>query len=246
MHPLIPMAVAAGVLLLAVSGCGQPRLEQDTVKTAPGDLAISCIGHGTLMFQWDRKVIHVDPYGKLADYAALPKADVILITHHHSDHLDLEAIGKIRTPETAIVLTESCAPRLAGCTVMKNGDQTTIMGIKIRAVPAYNQVHKRENGEPFHPKGQGNGYVLSFADKQVYVAGDTEDIPEMANLKDIDVAFLPMNLPYTMTPAMAAAAARSFKPRMLYPYHTGETDVAELVRLLRDCPEIEVRVRPMK
>jgi len=133
-----------------------------------------------------------------------------------------------------------------GGLVMKNGDTKTVGGLKIEAVPAYNIVHKRETGQPFHPKGVGNGYIITFGDKRVYVAGDTENIPEMKNIKNIDVAFLPMNLPYTMTPEMAADAARMIKPRVLYPYHYGETDTSKLVALLKDTKEIEVRIRKMK
>ena len=129
---------------------------------------------------------------------------------------------------------------------MKNGDVKTVGGLKIEAVPAYNIVHKRETGQPFHPKGVGNGYIITFGDKRVYVAGDTENIPEMKNIKNIDVAFLPMNLPYTMTPEMAADAARMIKPRILYPYHYGETDTSKLVALLKDAKETDVRIRKMK
>ena len=116
-------------------------------------------------------------------------------------------------------------------------------GLTIEAVPAYNLVHKRDNGEPFHPKGQGNGYVITFGDKRVYVAGDTENTPEMKALKGIDIAFLPMNLPYTMTPEMVADAVRAFKPKVLYPYHFGKTDTAKLAALLQSHPEIELRLR---
>ena len=130
--------------------------------------------------------------------------------------------------------------------VMKNGDVRKVEGIKVEAVPAYNLVHKRENGQPYHPKGVGNGYVLTFADKRLYIAGDTENVPEMSRLKRIDIAFLPMNLPYTMTPEMVADAARSFKPKVLYPYHYGETDPALVVALLKDNRDIEVRIRRMK
>jgi L-ascorbate metabolism protein UlaG (beta-lactamase superfamily) len=129
---------------------------------------------------------------------------------------------------------------------MKNGDSKTIEGILIEAVPAYNITHKRDTGEPFHPRGNGNGYVITFGDKRVYVAGDTENVPEMKALKNIDIAFLPMNLPYTMTPEMVAGAAEMFKPKVLYPYHTGETDIAKLTALLRDQKETEVRIRSMK
>jgi L-ascorbate metabolism protein UlaG (beta-lactamase superfamily) len=129
---------------------------------------------------------------------------------------------------------------------MKNGDVKTIGEIQIEAVPAYNLVHMRESGEPFHIKGTCNGYVITFGEKRVYVAGDTENTPEMKALEDIDIAFLPMNLPYTMTPEMVADAAKAFKPKILYPYHFGETDVSKIVDLMKDEKEIEVRVRKMK
>jgi L-ascorbate metabolism protein UlaG (beta-lactamase superfamily) len=129
---------------------------------------------------------------------------------------------------------------------MKNGDVQTIAGLTIEAVPAYNLVHMRSSGVPFHPKGVGNGYVITFGDKRVYVAGDTENVPEMKNLERIDIAFLPMNLPYTMTPEMVADAAKAFKPKILYPYHYGKTDTSQLVKLLRDYVEIEVRIRRMQ
>ena len=129
---------------------------------------------------------------------------------------------------------------------MKNGDTKTVGGLKIEAVPAYNIVHKRDTGQPFHPKDVGNGYIITFGDKKVYVAGDTENIPEMKAIKNIDVAFLPMNLPYTMTPEMVADAAKTIKPKVLYPYHFGETDTSKIIALLKDTPEIEIRIRNMK
>ena len=135
--------------------------------------------------------------------------------------------------------------QVSGSRSMKNGEVQTIDGIKIEAVPAYNLVHKRDNGEPFHPKGVGNGYILTFGDTRVYIAGDTENTPEMKALQDIDVAFLPMNLPYTMTPEMVADAARAFQPGILYPYHFGDTDTAKLTALLKDQKGIEVRIRRM-
>jgi L-ascorbate metabolism protein UlaG (beta-lactamase superfamily) len=128
---------------------------------------------------------------------------------------------------------------------MHNGDVKTIEGLKIEAVPAYNLVHMRSEGVPFHPKGSGNGYVVTFGDKRIYVAGDTENIPEMKKLKDIDYVFLPMNLPYTMTPEMVADAAKAFKPKILYPYHYGKTDPSKLVALMEDTPQVEIRIRKM-
>ncbi len=233
------------LILPATSAPAQP-FETDLFPTAAAELKIGFIGHGSLLFDFAGKVIHVDPYGKLADYKQLPKADLILLTHEHRDHLDPQAIAAVSTSATEIVATASCAEQLGLPQAMKNGDIRDWNGIRIEAVPAYNLLHKRDTGEPFHPRGSGNGYLLNFADKRVYVAGDTENIPEMKALQQIDIAFLPMNLPYTMTPEMVADAARAFKPKILYPYHFGETDPARLVELLRDTPEIEVRIRRMQ
>jgi len=237
-----------GILIMVGAGAvtAQGQFEKDVVKTGAGDLEITFIGHGTLMFTFGGRVIHVDPVGQYADYGKLPKADLILITHEHRDHLDPKVVETLRKPDTQIVLTQAGASQVAGGTVMKNGEVKTVAGLKIEAVPAYNLVHKRESGEPFHPKGNGNGYVVTFGEKRVYVAGDTENTPEMKALKGIDIAFLPMNLPYTMTPEMVADAAKAFKPKILYPYHFGKTDTAKLVDLLKDSQGIEVRVRRME
>jgi L-ascorbate metabolism protein UlaG (beta-lactamase superfamily) len=218
----------------------------DVIKTSSGDLKITFIGHASLIFTFNGKRFYVDPFSSLADYALLPKADVIVITHEHRDHLDPVAIEKIRTGKTTIVLTETGAKKFSGGMVMKNGDTQIVDGVKIEAVPAYNIIHKRDTGELFHPKGTGNGYILTFGDKRVYVAGDTENIPEMAELQNIDIAFLPMNLPYTMTPEMTAAAAKIVRPKILYPYHYGATDTSLLVGLLKDEKGIEVRIRKME
>jgi len=224
----------------------QAASEKDVVKTSAGDLEITFIGHGTLMMSFGGKVIHIDPYHKLADYAKLPKADVILMTHHHPDHLDQEALKILGGEKTIVVGSALCAEKVPNTIVLKNGDSQTVEGIGLEAVPAYNIVHKRDNGQFWHPKGEGNGYVVTFGETRVYVAGDTENTPEMKTLSKIDIAFLPMNLPYTMTPEMVADAAKAFKPKVLYPYHTGETDLNKLVELLKDTPEIEVRLRKMK
>jgi L-ascorbate metabolism protein UlaG (beta-lactamase superfamily) len=219
--------------------------EEDIIETSAGDLKITFIGHGTLMFQFGGKVIHVDPVSREADYSSMPKADLILVTHEHGDHLDGDVIKTLSTEKTELVYTAKCAERVSGGTVMKNGDIKTVAGLEIEAVPAYNIVHKRGGGQPFHPRGQGNGYVITFGDKRVYVAGDTENTPEMKALKNIDVAFLPMNLPYTMNPEMVADAARAFRPKILYPYHFGSTNTDEIVALLKDEAGIEVRIRKM-
>lgn len=224
----------------------ESKFEQDIIKTSAGDLKMTFIGHATLMFSFNGKTIHVDPVGREADYAGMPKADLILITHEHGDHLDPAAIKALRKDGTQIVLTKACSQSVAGAIVMSNGDVKTIAGLKTEAVPAYNIVHQRSPGNPFHPKGQGNGYVITFGDKRVYVAGDTENISEMKQIKNIDVAFLPMNLPYTMTPEMVADAAKTIKPKILYPYHYGQTDPNVLVGLLKDSEGIEVRIRKLR
>ena len=218
----------------------------DIIKSSGEDLKITFLGHGTLMFTFGSMVIHVDPVSDMADYTNLPKADIILVTHEHFDHFEPKTIEMLRKDGTAVVGNKHCAQQINDCIVMKNGDVKTIRGLKIEAVPAYNLVHMRTPGNPFHPQGVGNGYVITFNDKKVYIAGDTESIPEMKELKSIDVAFLPMNLPYTMTPEMVADAARAFKPKILYPYHFGSTDTAKLIDLLKDSKEIEVRIRDMQ
>jgi L-ascorbate metabolism protein UlaG (beta-lactamase superfamily) len=232
--------------LLALPASAQELFEKDIFKSTAGDIEITFVGHGSLIIKAAGQIIYIDPFGTLTEYSKLPKADLILVTHDHFDHLDIAAIDKIRTKNTKVVLTEIGAGKLSGGIVMKNGDTQTVTGVKIEAVPAYNLIHKRDTGQPFHPKGQGNGYVLTFGDKRIYVAGDTENTPEMKALKNIDIAFLPMNLPYTMAPEMVADAALAFKPRVLYPYHYGETDTSRITALLGNNKDIEVRIRKMK
>jgi len=234
------------VFLFSAYGLAEENSYQtDTIKTSSGALKITFIGHASLMFEFNKIIIHIDPVSMYADYSKLPKADLILITHQHGDHLDPKAIELIKKDDTKLFCNEASLPTAVDGSVLKNGETTSFKGIKISAVPAYNIINKRETGEAFHPKGMGNGYMLTFANVKVYIAGDTENIPEMKNLKGIDIAFLPMNLPYTMTPAMVADAVKMFNPKILYPYHTGNTDVNELVKLLKDKKNCEVRIRKM-
>jgi L-ascorbate metabolism protein UlaG (beta-lactamase superfamily) len=219
--------------------------EEDTIPTAQGNLVITFLGHASLIMTFEGKIIHVDPYGEVADYSQLPRADLVLITHDHYDHLDPKALASILRPGTKIVAAKSCAGKVKDAILMGNGDTQTVLGLKIEAVPAYNIVHKRPDGAPYHPKGVGDGFIIAFGDKRVYIAGDTENTPEMKALRNIDIAFLPMNLPYTMTPEMVADAAKAFRPKILYPYHFGETDTSKLIKLLQGEKGIEVRVRKM-
>ncbi len=250
---IIPAASRCAVLLWGLAAAvtapapaPERGYEKDTIQTTAGPLEITFLGHGTLMMAWGGKIIHVDPYSAVADYSKLPGADLVLITHHHGDHFDPKALDLVCTEKTVILLTGLCAEKLGKGIVMANGDTRTVLGLTVEAVPAYNLVHKRPDGTPFHPKGEGNGYILTFGATRVYVAGDTENTPEMKALKNIDVAFLPMNLPYTMTPAQVADAARAFRPKVLYPYHYGDTDTRELVQLLKGEKGIAVRIRSMK
>jgi L-ascorbate metabolism protein UlaG (beta-lactamase superfamily) len=240
---LIP-AILLSIATLPV--LGQEKYQMDTLKSAGGNIVISFLGHGSVMFEFKGKVIYVDPVSQYADFSKMPKADLILITHEHGDHLDSTAIEGCRTEKTKIICTEACLPKARGGSVMKNGETQTIGGVKIEAVPAYNLVHMRSGGVPFHAKGNGNGYVLTLDGKRIYTAGDTENVPEMSKLGLIDVAFLPMNLPYTMTPEMVAEAAKRIQPKILYPYHFGNTDTALLVNLLKNEKGIEIRIRNMQ
>ena len=224
------------------------NLQQDKFSTNQSELTINFVKHASLFFEFNGKIIHIDPVSGMGNYSEYPDADLILITHHHGDHLDLNAIGLIAKENTKIILTEKCNERsenLKDPIVMKNGDILTINGFEIEAIPAYNIENKRPNGDPFHLKGEGNGYIITFGDKKVYIAGDSENTPEMKSLKNIDIAFLPMNLPYTMTPEMVADAAKAFKPKVLYPYHYKDTDTSILLDLLKSNKEIEVRIRKM-
>lgn len=215
--------------------------EKDVIATSSGDIEITFIKHATLMIEYNDLVIHVDPVSMFGtDYSKMPKADVILIAHEHGDHLDAKAIGQIRTNSTIVIANQGAYKSLGFGQVMANGASKTVLGIKIDAVPAYNFITRN------HPKGVGNGYVLYLGDTKVYIAGDTENILEMSNLEDIDIAFLPMNKPYTMTPLQVAEAAQRLSPMIVYPYHYGETNPYELVRLLRNEPGIEVRIRQMQ
>lgn len=219
--------------------------ECDEITTAEGPLRMTFLGHGSLMFEFNGRFIYIDPYSGVADYTTLPKADLILLTHEHDDHLDQDALQALTKPDTHLILTEKCHQQLSKGEVLHNNESTQYDGITIDAVPAYNIAHRRPDGNLYHPAGEGNGYVLTFADQRVYVAGDTENIPEMAHLRNIDIAFLPMNLPYTMTPEMVADATSFVRPKILYPYHYGKTDVSELLPLLAEVPDTLVRIRKL-
>ncbi len=220
--------------------------EEDLFNAGDGNtLTLTFFGHSSLMIRYGKTVIHVDPMEDYADYSKLPKADIVLITHDHFDHCSPAAVGRIRASDTLVVLTALCARKLAGGIVLANGEAKIVKGIRVEAVAAYNIVHMRSAGIPFHPKGEGNGYAVSLGKLMLYAAGDTENTPEMKALRNIDIAFLPMNIPYTMTPEMVADAALAFRPKVLYPYHFGDTDTSRLRLLLSVAKDIDVRIRRM-
>ncbi len=229
------------------TGAGKPvtRYEVETFRTEDGEpVAITLIKHGTLAVSYKDISIQIDPvseHGKHTDYASeFPKADIILITHEHGDHLDDSAVKALEKDGTRLILNQKSADQLRRGKVLRNGESVSIGEIRIDAVPAYNTTPGREN---FHPKGSGNGYVLTIGSFRIYIAGDTEYIDEFSGIKDIDVALLPVNQPYTMTVEQCVKAAETIAPKVLIPYHFGQTDLSELPGRL---PEIKVLLRQMQ
>jgi len=223
--------------------------ETDYFNAGSGTLAISFLGHGSLAMELGDFVIYIDPVSDYGIFSKYPKADLILVTHEHADHLDAGVIKTLSKPATRLILSPPARTKLGAGEILHHGQKHNILlpgwnsEIEIEAVPAYNISQGRTH---FHPKERGdNGYVLSFAGLSLYVAGDTEDIPEMDGLGHIDIAFLPMNQPYTMLPEQAANAARRIRPKILYPYHFGNTDAAKLLSLLEKDKEIEIRIRKL-
>ena len=220
--------------------------ETDTFKTKDGHtLTIEFIKHGNLSISFEGHIIQIDPAGMFADYSKMPKADLILITHEHPDHFDAKAIATLEKTGTKIITNASTRKLLGKGIVMKNGGKLKPFPyLQLEAVPAYNTTAGREK---FHPKGRDNGFILTIGGLRIYIAGDTEDIPEMSQLKNIDIAFLPVNQPYTMTVDQAVKAAKIINPHILYPYHYGETNVKEIAPKLKSVtPKIEVRIRQMQ
>jgi L-ascorbate metabolism protein UlaG (beta-lactamase superfamily) len=230
---------------MAIPSFSQKYPASDVIQSSAGDIEMNFIGHGSLMFVVNNYFIHVDPVSSSGSYEKKPQADLILVTHEHYDHLDPDLIAKLRKDGTLMFSTENVVSQVKWAKALKAGEKNTQGAITVEAVPAYNIVNMRAQGQPFHPKGSGIGFLLTIGDKRIYIAGDTENTPEMKALRNIDVAFLPMNLPYTMTPEMVADAANAFKPRILYPYHYGDTNTDKIVELLKNTG-IEVRIRSLK
>ena len=235
--------------ILAWKEAGMPVVtdtyEVDVFKTQSGKtVRFHALMHASIRMEYDGKEIEIDPVAKLrdrtVDYAAMPKADYIIVTHEHADHFDQATIKLLSNDGTCLIANRRCADMFGSGKVMANGDKMEIAdGFSVEAVPAYNTT---EGHLQFHPKGRDNGYILTIDGLRIYIAGDTEDIPEMSDAKDIDVAFLPCNQPYTMTTDQLVRAAKIIKPKVLFPYHYGQTDLSDVPTQLQD-DGIDVRIR---
>jgi L-ascorbate metabolism protein UlaG (beta-lactamase superfamily) len=230
------MKFPAALLLLAAS---LAAATPDEFATSAGPVRITPIFHASLMLQAGGKVLYVDPAQGV--YDGLPKADYILVTDNHGDHFVSAIIDKVTKPETVLLAPKVVADKMPGSVVIANGETRTLGAFKVEAIPMYN-LPKPAGGQIFHEKGRGNGYIVTYGDKRFYFAGDTEGIPEMKALRNIDVAFIPMNMPYTMTPQDAAEAVRAFKPAVVFPYHYRGSDTAAFAKALEGSG-IDVRLR---
>jgi L-ascorbate metabolism protein UlaG (beta-lactamase superfamily) len=249
--PVLALGLASGAFAARLRAAANPSNRQaDVVQTSSGELRLTPLYHGSVMLELGGHVIHVDPWSQ-ADYTGIPAGDMILVTHTHADHLDRTMIDKLHKPSTIIVAspagadTLNCAPACGNVETLSNGERKTVMGIGIEGVAMYNLVQGSAPGKPYHHKGVGNGYILSFGDTRVYFSGDTECIPEMKALKDIRIAFIAMNPPRTMSTSEAAQCVKAFRPTIVYPYHYRGSNTQEFADALRGTP-IEVRLRKLE
>jgi L-ascorbate metabolism protein UlaG (beta-lactamase superfamily) len=227
--------LALALFLAAALAAASP----EEFATSAGAVIITPIQHASLMFTAGGKVVYVDP--AQGSYDGLPQADFIFLTDNHGDHFVPATIDKLKKTGTIIVAPKVVAERLPGSTVMSNGETKAIGPFQVEAIPMYN-LKPADNGTTFHEKGRGNGYIVGFGGKRFYFAGDTEGIPEMRALKNIDVAFIPMNLPYTMTAEAAADAVKAFHPKVVFPYHYRGQDTKVFAKALEGTG-IDVRLR---
>ena len=246
MRIIVPLLVGALLPSLVAVQAG------DTIQASGGSIRITPIRHASFQIDYNNRVIQVDPVSA-NDNSKAAAADIVLVTDIHGDHMDAAAIQKLRKPDGQVVAPAAVRDALAGkageITVLNNGQTQKFNGIAIEAVPMYNLQRGPSAGQFFHTKGRGNGYVVTLGDKRLYIAGDTECTPEMKALKNIDVAFVPMNLPYTMTPAEAADCVKAFAPKVVYPYHSGtpkdvgqSANAQEFAAAMKGTPGVEVRV----
>jgi L-ascorbate metabolism protein UlaG (beta-lactamase superfamily) len=232
------LGLGAGALAAAGLGAwaGAGRAQAgDVYPTESGEIRVHPVEHASLVMEVPGQVIYVDPVGGAEAYAGLPAPDLILVTHEHGDHFDaatLQAIAGeaqiVTNPAVHAMLPEALKGQAHA---LANGESTSVGGTGIEAIPAYNTTEGRLQ---YHPQGRDNGYLLSIDGRRVYVAGDTEDIPEMRSLEDIDIAFVPMNPPYTMSVEQAASAVNDFAPDVVYPYHYHDSDIDAFARLVEE------------
>lgn len=234
--PSTAVAPSAGAPVSTAASAGA-----DEVATSDGLARIVPIHHATFYIEHAGKILFFDPFSE-GNLDGRPKADVVFITHDHPDHLDPLALEKVKKEGTITVAPAAAETKIHVDVVMKNGDARDVAGVHVEAVPAYNLVRGPSPGKLFHDEGRGNGYVLTLGDKRLYVSGDTECTHEMKALSSIDVAFVCMNLPYTMTPAEAGACVATFKPKVVYPYHYRDSNLADFTKAVHD-PAIEIRER---
>lgn len=231
--------IPAYLLLAQDNSMKETTLNGTTISVHP-------VHHATMVLNSDGKNIYVDPTGGAKAFADYEDPDLILITDIHGDHFSVETIQALDTQNTRFVVPKAVAQKMPEkikdqLIVLDNGENTTAKGIAIRAIPMYNLP---KSPEAYHVKGRGNGYILTLSDKKVYIAGDTEGIPEMRSLENIYMAFIPMNLPYTMTVEQAADAVLDFEPKIVYPYHYSDSNIQKFKRLVNEGnPNIEVRLR---
>ena len=229
------------VTVAAAAAFVSAQAKSDTIPASGGNITITPINHATLQITHGAHVIDVDPVAQGND-ATLAAPDIVLITDVHGDHLDPATVAKLKKAGTKVVAPAAAAAKLDGAIVVANGETKTVDGVGIEAVPMYNLARGPAAGQLYHDKGRGNGYIVTLGGKRIYIAGDTECIPEMKALRNIDVAFVPMNLPYTMPPSEAAECVKAFKPKIVYPYHYRGSNLDEFAGALKDSG-VEVRVR---
>jgi L-ascorbate metabolism protein UlaG (beta-lactamase superfamily) len=236
-----PSATTSAAAVATAQPAAAADASVDRIPASGGEIEVRPIQHGSLLLSFAGKHVFIDPWSA-GPLPQEPKADLILITDIHGDHLDPVGVERVKGPSSVVVGPQAVADQLPGTQVLKNGEQRLFAGISVEAVPMYN-LPRAGGGELRHPPGRGNGYVLSLGGKRVYVSGDTACTPEMKALKNIDVAFVCMNMPYTMPPEEAASCVAAFKPKVVYPYHFRGSDLALFQQPLANVADVEVRLR---
>ncbi len=231
------------LLILIIFTCACKQEKTETAENAQNEINFTPVSHATFVIKTSAATIYVDPVGDIEAFNELSSPDIILITDTHGDHLNPEVVNSLKKEKTIIIGPQAVVTALKYGEVLNNGENKTFGAINVEAVPMYNFTEDRLR---FHEKGLENGYIVTVDQKRIYIAGDTEDIKEMRELKDIDYAFMCMNLPYTMTVEQAASAVLEFKPKVVFPYHYrgtgGFSDVENFKQLVSENKEIEVRL----